>query len=151
MRFHVTMVMRDTIVLDDDKRVREVLEEHLPRILESEKVQDSGLLCGKRGAFFIVEVDAPEELFELLGPEIYANFETDVQPLAPLERIGELFQQWGPPRAGRLQDNRRCGRYKAGSFEGLRPSSSHRLGCALPGSVCGVYPKRLTRARPLIK
>jgi hypothetical protein len=42
----------------------------------------------------IVDVDAPEELFELLGPEIYTNFETDVQPLAPSERIGELFQRW---------------------------------------------------------
>jgi hypothetical protein len=51
-------------------------------------------LCGKRGAFFTVEVDAPEELLELLGPEIDANFKTDAQPVAPMERIGELFQQW---------------------------------------------------------
>jgi hypothetical protein len=94
MRFHVTTEVRDTIVLDDDKRMREVLGPHFQRIMESGKVQDSGLLCGKRGIFFIVEVDAPEELLELLGPEIYANFETDVQPIAPMERIGELFQQW---------------------------------------------------------
>ncbi len=94
MRFHVTTEVRDTIVLDDDKRLREFLGAHIQRIMESGKVQDSGLLCGKRGAFFIVEVDAPEELLEVLGPEIYANFETDVQPVAPMERIGELFQQW---------------------------------------------------------
>ena len=94
MRFHVTMKVRDTIVLDDDKRLREFLGAHIQRIMESGKVQDSGLLCGKRGGFYIVEVDAPEELFELFGPEIYANFELDVQPVAPLERIGELFQQW---------------------------------------------------------
>ncbi len=94
MRFHVTTEVRDTIVLDDDKRMREMLGEHFQRVLASDKVQDSGLMCGKRGGFFIVDVDAPEELFELLGPEIYANFETDVQPLAPMERIGELFQQW---------------------------------------------------------
>ncbi len=94
MQFHITMEVRDTVVLDDDKRMREFLGPHLQRLLESDKVQESGLLCGKRGGFFIVDVDAPEELFELLGPEIYANFETDVQPVAPLERIGELFQQW---------------------------------------------------------
>jgi hypothetical protein len=94
MRFHITMEVRDTIVLDDDKRMREFLGPHFQRITESDKVQDSGLLCGKRGGFFIVDVDAPEELLELLGPEIYANFETDVQPVAPMERIGELFQQW---------------------------------------------------------
>ena len=94
MRFHITTEVRDTIVLDEDKRMRESLRPHFQRIMESEKVQDGGLLCGKRGAFFIVEVDAPEELLELLGPEIYANFKTDAQPVAPMERIGELFQQW---------------------------------------------------------
>ena len=94
MRFHVTMEVRDTIVLDDDKRMRAFLGPHLQRIVQSDKVQESGLLCGKRGGFFIVDIDAPEELFELLGPEIYTNFETDVQPLAPSERIGELFQRW---------------------------------------------------------
>jgi hypothetical protein len=94
MRFHITTEVRDTIVLDDDKRLREFLGPHFQRILQSEKVKDSGLLAGKRAGFFIVEVDAPEELQELFGPEIYANFETDVQPVAPMERIAELFQQW---------------------------------------------------------
>jgi hypothetical protein len=94
MRFHITTEVRDTVVLDTDKRMREVIGPHFQRILQSEKVKDSGLLCGKRGIFFIVEVDAPEELLELFGPEIYANFKTDVQPVAPMERIGELFQEW---------------------------------------------------------
>jgi hypothetical protein len=94
MRFLVTTTVRDTVVLDDDKRMREMLGPHFQRILQSEKVKDSGLLCGRRAGYFIVDVDAPEELLALLGPEIYANFETDVQPVAPFERIGELFQQW---------------------------------------------------------
>ena len=68
MRFHVTMEVRDTIVLDDDKRMRAFLGPHLQQIVQSDKVQESGLLCGKRGGFFIVDIDAPEELFELLGP-----------------------------------------------------------------------------------
>ncbi len=62
--------------------------------MESEKIRDTGMLCGKRGSFLVVEVDAPEELLELLGPEIYANFKTDVQPIAPVERMGEILQQW---------------------------------------------------------
>ena len=94
MRFHINMEVRDTVVLDTDKRMREVIGPHFQQIMESDKVQDSGLLCGKRGAFFIVDVDAPEELVELFGPEAYTNFEVDVQPLAPLERIADLFQQW---------------------------------------------------------
>jgi hypothetical protein len=94
MQFHITAEMRDTIVLDADKRMREIFGAHLQQLVQSDKVKESGLLCGKRGGFFIVDVDAPEELFELLGPEVYANFEVDVQPLAPMEKIGELFQQW---------------------------------------------------------
>ena len=99
MRFHVTTEVRDTMVLDEDtsflgKRRREFLGAYIQRLLGSDKVKESGLLCGKRGAFFIVDVDAPEELVELFGPEAYTNFEVDVQPLAPLERIADLFQQW---------------------------------------------------------
>src|SRR5215207_7552119 len=99
MRFHATTEVRDTMVLDEDtsflgKRRREFLGAYIQRLLGSDKVKESGLLCGKRGAFFIVDVDAPEELVELVGPEAYTNFEVDVQPLAPLERIADLFQQW---------------------------------------------------------
>ena len=94
MRFHIDLEVRDTIVLDEDKRVREVLGPHLQRLMESGKVQDTALLCGKRGSFLIVNVDTPEELYELLGPEIYANFEADVQPIASVERMGEILQQW---------------------------------------------------------
>src|SRR5688500_17346490 len=94
MRFHITTTVRDTVVLDDDKRMREILGPHFQRVQQSEKVIDSGGLCGRRSAYFIVDVNAPEELLALLGPEIYANFETDVQPVAPMERIGDLFQQW---------------------------------------------------------
>jgi hypothetical protein len=46
MRFHITTEVRDTIVLDDDNRMREFLGAHIQRIVESDKVPDSGLLCG---------------------------------------------------------------------------------------------------------
>ena len=91
---NINLEVRDTIVLDDDKRIREILGPHLQRLMESEKVQDTDLLCGKRGSFLIVNVDTPEELYELLGPEIYANFETDVQPIATVDRMREVLQQW---------------------------------------------------------
>ena len=94
MRFHITIEVRDTIVLDDNKRMREFLGPHFQRMMESGKVQESGLWCGKRANFFIVDVDNPEELLELLVPEIYANFETDVQPVPPLAGKGERFQEW---------------------------------------------------------
>jgi hypothetical protein len=41
-----------------------------------------------------VDIDAPEELYELFGPEIYGNFAVDAQPVTPMERLGEIFQSW---------------------------------------------------------
>ncbi len=94
MLFHVSIDAHDTIVLEDDKRVREVLGPQLQKVMESGKVREAGILSGKRGGFFLVDIDAPEELFELFGPEIYANFKTEVHPVTPLDKIGEIFERW---------------------------------------------------------
>jgi hypothetical protein len=45
------MEVHGTIVLDDDKRLRGVLGPRLQGVMESGKVQASGFLGGKRGAF----------------------------------------------------------------------------------------------------
>jgi hypothetical protein len=94
MLFHVSAEIHDTVILDDDKRVRELVGPQLQRLMESGKVREAGILSGTRGGFFLVDIDAPEELFELFGPEIYANFKLDVHPVTPLDKIGELFQRW---------------------------------------------------------
>ncbi len=94
MLFHVTIEAHEALVLDDDKRLREVLGPQMQRIMESAKVRESGILSGKRGGFFLLDVDAPEELFEILGPEIYGNCKMEVHPVTPMEKIGELFQSW---------------------------------------------------------
>jgi hypothetical protein len=94
MLFHVTAEIYPTVILDDDKRVREAVGPQLQRVMESGKVREAGILSGTRGGFFLVDIDAPEELFELLGPEIYANFKLEVHPVTPLDKIGELFQRW---------------------------------------------------------
>jgi len=59
-----------------------------------DKVQESGLLSSKRGGFFLVDIDRPEELYELFGPEFYDTCRVDAQPVTPLEKAGELFQKW---------------------------------------------------------
>jgi hypothetical protein len=94
MLFHVTGEMYSTINLDNDKRVRELIGPQLQKVMQSGKVREAGILSGTRGAFFLVDIDAPEELFELFGPEIYANFKLEVHPVTPLDKIGELFQGW---------------------------------------------------------
>ena len=61
---------------------------------QSGKVREAGILSGTRGGYFLVDVDAPEEPLELMGPEIYANFKLEVYPVTPLNTIGKLFQRW---------------------------------------------------------
>jgi hypothetical protein len=94
MQFLVTIKVLDTIALDADKRLREVLGPQLQSILESGKVRASGLLANKRGGFFVLDIDAPEELYELLGPEIYGTCTVDAEPVVPVQKAGDLFQKW---------------------------------------------------------
>jgi hypothetical protein len=58
------------------------------------KVREAGLLAGKRAVFFLVDIDAPEELYELFGPEIYSQFAVEAHPVVSVEKAGEIFQRW---------------------------------------------------------
>ena len=94
MLFHVAIEVHDAIVLDADKRLREVLGPQLQKVMESGKAQESGLFAGKRGGFFLLNIDDPAELYEMLGPEIYGTCRVEAQPITPIEKAGELFQLW---------------------------------------------------------
>ncbi len=99
MQFHVTLKVHDSIVLDADKQVREVLGRQIQSVMASGKVTASGFLAGIRGGFFIIDIDTPEELYALFGPEVYSTSALEVHPIAPVAKVGELFQQWA--EAGR--------------------------------------------------
>jgi hypothetical protein len=106
MLFHVTIEVYEEVVLDGDKRLREMVGPHLPNIMGSGKVREAGILADKRGGFFLVDIDAPEELYELFGPEVYGSFAVDAQPVVPIEKAGEIFQRWateGRKRLGRVR------------------------------------------------
>jgi hypothetical protein len=62
--------------------------------MESGKVREAGLLSSTRGGFLLVDIDAPEELYELLGPEVYDTSRVDAQPVTPIETAGEIFRRW---------------------------------------------------------
>ncbi len=72
----------------------EWLGPQLQKVMESAKVQESGLLSSKRGGFFLVDIDTPEELYELFGPEFYDSCRVDAQPVTSIEKAGEMFQRW---------------------------------------------------------
>ena len=94
MLFHVTFEVHDNVVLDGDKRLREMLGPQMQEVMESGKVREAGLLTGKRGGFFLVDIDAPEELYTLFGPEFYGSCAIDAHPVTAIETAGEIFQQW---------------------------------------------------------
>ena len=60
MLFHVTVEVYPTVVLDGDKRSREVAGPQMQSIMGSSKVREAGVLSSKRALFFLVDIDAPE-------------------------------------------------------------------------------------------
>ncbi|BBL80980.1 hypothetical protein RxyAA322_28340 [Rubrobacter xylanophilus] len=94
VRFHVTIEAHDSIVLDADRRLRELIGGQLQKIMGSGRVGDAGLLGNKRGACFLVDIDAPEKLYDLFGPEVYGSFTVDSQPVIPVEKAEEIFRSW---------------------------------------------------------
>jgi hypothetical protein len=96
MLFHVTFEVYDHIVLPEARTMRnEWIGPQMQKIMESGKVRESGLLSSKRGGFFLVDIDTPEELYELFGPEFYDTCRVDAQPVTSTEKAGEMFQRWG--------------------------------------------------------
>ena len=95
MLFHVTFEVYEEFVLPEVRSVRnEWVGPQLQRVMESGKVREAGLLTGKRGGFFLVDIDAPEELYTLFGPEFYDTGRIDAQPVTSIETAGGIFQQW---------------------------------------------------------
>ena len=94
MQFHVTIRVYDAVVLEQDRTLRQVLGPRLRHVMESGKVQAGGLLADRRGAFFLLDIDAPEEFYDLFGPEVYGTCAIEAQPVVPVEKAGELFQRW---------------------------------------------------------
>ena len=95
MLFHVTFEVFEEFVLPEVRTMRnEWTGPQMQRIMESGKVREAGLLSSKRGGFFLVDIDAPEDLYKLFGPEFYDTSRIDAQPVTPIETAGEIFAQW---------------------------------------------------------
>jgi hypothetical protein len=95
MEFHMTCkVLESRSGKQADIELRESLAAGFGALMGSGKVRDAGFLGGQRGAYFLVRVDAPEELYALLGPEIYGNCAVEAHPVIPFDKGVGLFQQW---------------------------------------------------------
>lgn len=95
MDFLVQIKVFETVTgMEADKQVRQTVGTQLEHLVRSGKVKASGLLGGVRGGFLLMEINAPEDLYSLLGPEIYGYCQVDAHPVIPVQVAGELFQQW---------------------------------------------------------
>ena len=86
MLFHVTWETYPTVVLDDEKRLREAVGPQLQRLMQSEKVREAGILSGQRAGFFLVDIDAPEELQGSSGQRSSPTSRWRRTPLRPWTR-----------------------------------------------------------------
>jgi hypothetical protein len=95
MLCHLSFEILDQIVLPEAKTMRnEWLGPQIQKVMDSGKVREAGLLLGKRGGFFLVDIDNPEEIFTLFGPELYDTCRVEVHPVMSMEAAGQMFGQW---------------------------------------------------------
>jgi hypothetical protein len=100
MRFHVLIEAYEAIAgADADRALRNAVGPQMAQMMQTGKVAEAGILAGRRGAFFLVDVEAAEELYALFGPEVYGNFRVQASPVAPVEAVAALFAEWA--QAGR--------------------------------------------------
>jgi muconolactone delta-isomerase len=93
MRFLVLAEVRDTIVGDAVRKLREDVATAIGRIQASGKLVEGGILGGKRMAFLLLDADDTGELLELLGSEMIDNMECDVYPVTSFETLGKFFAE----------------------------------------------------------
>ncbi len=96
MKVFVKMQVRSCVMKADDVRhVREIFGKQMQHIMKSGKVTESGALATDRTVFFILEIEKPIELYELLGSLWdYCSIETDM--IVPPNELGEYLAKTKP-------------------------------------------------------
>ncbi len=94
MQIFVSFEAFDTITGKEVTRLRQEAGELMQRIMGSGKVTASGIFEGKRGGFYVLEVESAEELMDLISPRMIDNFHITMHPLVSVEKLGEFFQKW---------------------------------------------------------
>ena len=93
MRFLVTAHVLESIKGIEDNALIKVVGKQIQEIVKSPKFVDGGIFAGRRGGFFVFDVDRHAEISELLAPGIIQNFHTEVYPIMSFKEMGELFEK----------------------------------------------------------
>jgi hypothetical protein len=94
MQFLIIARVLESVFGSEDARVRRELDPEIQRIMASGKLATGGTFAGIRGGFFLINADAPEDIFKTLGKVITTNFHVDVYPVMSFDKLGEVFALW---------------------------------------------------------
>lgn len=93
MKFCVTFDVFETIhSVDDVRRARESAGKHIQKLQSSGKMSDGGIFGDRRGGFFLLDLDSPTELYDLIG-DLYDICRINVHPVLTFEELGEFFKK----------------------------------------------------------
>jgi hypothetical protein len=92
MQVLVEMELMDSVVGDLVPEARKKAAKLIQMVMESGKVQAGGLVVGRRGGFFLIDADDPEELGMLFSPGLDL-FEIKINLVAPFEHLPKMFKR----------------------------------------------------------
>lgn len=94
MRLLVSITVYDEIVSEDDVlRARKVFAESWRKMLDSGKVECSGIYGNARGGFLVVDVDSAEDLWSFPVPSLLDYAHVEVHPVMDTERFMGMFKE----------------------------------------------------------
>ena len=74
-------------------RVRHVVGWQIQRIQDAGKATLLRVFSDARGGIALLDVDSPEELFDLLGAPILDHFRVETHPMTTVEHLAEFFER----------------------------------------------------------
>ncbi len=93
MKYFVKWEVFDTIAEPDMAVIKADFAKQLEHIEESGKLMDGGVLLGIRGGYFLLDIDKPPELLDLLGPVIWDNCHIESFPVVSFKDISEYLKK----------------------------------------------------------
>jgi hypothetical protein len=91
MRFHVTFTVRESISLSEIAGVQNRIGDAIQKIMQTGKVQASGVLPDRK-MFFLIEADKAEDLWLWFAP-LFDVAKPDIQPIVSFELLPKLFEE----------------------------------------------------------
>ena len=78
---------------EDVLALRQAVGRQIQHIQQSGKVKELRIFSDARGGFMLVDIDSPQELFELFGAALIDHFHIETHPVRTVEELVEFFER----------------------------------------------------------